>query len=315
MSIAHNESASMAVINEGNIFAEFLQTSGLYDSIEINEENIADLISLLNGDAKISVFCNECKTERVYTMSPICYFTEDEDEDKYVKQKLSETVHTFQKLFCSLKSEYGEEIGGEWQWKNNLIDEITRIIVFNFHCTMNYDHRLDYVVLTNNKFMKKIGQFPTVADLTFPELDEYKKVLSTKDRKELGRAIGLYASGIGVGSYVYLRRILERVVDKAKDYAVADGKITEEQYSLEKFVDRIKLLSDYLPAMLVNNTTVYGIISKGIHELSEEECIKYFPVLKECIYMILGEWEEKRKKREQETALTAALSKITSNIR
>ena len=31
--------------------------------------------------------------------------------------------------------------------------------------------------------------------------------------------------------------------------------------------------------------------------------------------MILGEWDETRKKKEQETALTSALSKITANIK
>lgn len=37
-----------------NIFATFLQTAGLYDSKEICEDNIADLIELLKGNVKIS---------------------------------------------------------------------------------------------------------------------------------------------------------------------------------------------------------------------------------------------------------------------
>lgn len=315
MQIAHNvfdESIPMDVINEGNVFSAFLQNSGLYDSIDINEENIADLISLLNGDARISVFCNECKAERVYSMEPIYYFTEVKDE--YFERKLSDEVHSLQTTIYSSKSEYRKENGGEWQWKNWQIDEIARVIIFKFHCSMNEEHRLDYVVLADNNHMKKIGQYPSIADLTFPELDEYKKVLAPEDRKELGRAIGLYASGIGVGSYVYLRRILERVIDKAKDQAVIDGKITEEQYNHEKVVERIKLLHDYLPDVLVNNPTVYGIVSKGIHELSEEECIKYFPVIKECIYLILQKWEQARKQAESEKQLSGALSKITAKI-
>ena len=44
-------------------------------------------------------------------------------------------------------------------------------------------------------------------------------MISKEDRKELGTAIGLFASGVGAGSYVYLRRILERLVYQAKETA------------------------------------------------------------------------------------------------
>ena len=50
-----------------NIFATFLQTAGLYDSKEICEDNIADLIELLKGNVKISAYCKECKQERVFS--------------------------------------------------------------------------------------------------------------------------------------------------------------------------------------------------------------------------------------------------------
>ena len=48
--------------------------------------------------------------------------------------------------------------------------------------------------------MIKIGQYPSVADMEFPKLKEYDKVLTEEDRREMGTAIGLYASGVGVGS-------------------------------------------------------------------------------------------------------------------
>ena len=70
-----------------------------------------------------------------------------------------------------------------------------------------------------------------------------------------------------------------------------------------------------LQEMLIQNTTIYGILSKGIHELSEEECRKYFPVVKECIYQILGMWESERRKQADEDALNKALSAISSLIR
>ena len=179
---------------------------------------------------------------------------------------------------------------------------------------MNPDHRIDFIVTTDASTVRKIGQYPSVADLSFPELKDYRKVISENDMREMRRAIGLHAQGIGVGSYAYLRRILERMIDKAKDMAVEDGNNILDDYNQKKIVDRIKLLKDYLPKVLVNNSVVYGIISKGIHELSEEECVEYFPVLKTCIMMILEEWEQKRKQTEQERQLSDSLSKIKSKV-
>ena len=134
-----------------------------------------------------------------------------------------------------------------------------------------------------------------------------------KIKKELGTAIGLFASGVGAGSYVYLRRILERLVYKAK--GAAPDAINNEMIERARVAEKIKMLEGYLPDILVKNTTIYGILSKGIHELSEEECRKYFPVVKECIYQILGMWESERRKQADEDALSKALSSISSSIK
>lgn len=182
-----------------------------------------------------------------------------------------------------------------------------------FVCSMNDEHYLDYIVLTTDNSMIKIGQYPSVADMTFPELDAYKHVISKEDRKELGTAIGLFASGVGAGSYVYLRRILERLVYQAK--AKAGDVVNGEEFEQARVAERIKMLEGYLPEVLIKNTTIYGILSKGIHELSEEECVKYFPVVKECIYQILGMWESLRKKRDDEAALNKALNAVTESIK
>ena len=72
---------------------------------------------------------------------------------------------------------------------------------------------------------------------------------------------------------------------------------------------------DYLPKSLVHNEAFYGIVSKGIHELSEEECIEYFPVMKSFIMMILRQWEKMRKDEEEEKQLSVALGSIVAKIK
>lgn len=298
-----------------NVFSNFLQTNGLYDSIQINEDNIIDLIFLLDGKVRISDYCKECKEERVFTMKPYIYFSKDSKGCS--PHKLSERLMEVQRENVIKNTPSVGEVGSKeniaWEWKDWQNDDVSRILVFQFVCSMNEDHHLDYIVLTTDTSMMKIGQYPSVADMTFPKLDAYKHVISKEDRKELGTAIGLFASGVGAGSYVYLRRILERIIYKAKE--TAGDTVNDEKFEQAKMAERIKMLEGYLPETLTKNTIIYGILSKGIHELSEEECLRYFPVVKECIYQILGMWESERKKQADEAGMNKALNAITTSIK
>lgn len=274
------------VSSKDNVFANFLQTAGLYDSMKIDEDNIADLIELLKGNVKISAYCKECKQERVFSMKPIEYYFETgpEGDEEISCASLGEEIESLQNMIFSTKSRQEKSPAEEWKWINWQIADTTRLMKLEYICSMDEKHHLDYIVLTTDNSMMKIGQYPSI-----------------------------FANGVGAGSYVYLRRILERLVYKAKE-AAADV-IDNEMFEQAKVAEKIKMLEGYLPDILVKNTTIYGILSKGIHELSEEECRKYFPVVKECIYQILGMWESERRKQADEDALSKALSSISSSIK
>lgn len=300
-----------------NTYANFLISAGLYDSMEINEENIGELIELLGGKVKINCFCTECQEMRIFNANPIMYHWKDDERGIVFEKNLAEEVTYLQKSIFASDSEYRQETGetdDAWEWKNWQIDETARIIVFKYFCSFEEMHHLDFIVLADNSTFKKIGQYPSFADLSFPELKQYRKVISEKDMKELRKSIGLYAQGIGVGSYVYIRRVLECLIDEAKNVAINENTITQEEYDSKKVVERIKLLKNYLPELLVSNSTIYGIVSKGIHELSEDECLSYFPVVQECVFMTLEQWEQRRKKKEAEKRISTALGKIATNI-
>ena len=74
-------------------------------------------------------------------------------------------------------------------------------------------------------------------------------------------------------------------------------------------------MADYLPKSLTDNKGVYGIICKGIHELSEEECMQYFLVLEYLIKMCLNEVIEKKRKIQDEAELKKRINAITSEIK
>lgn len=296
-----------------NIFTNFLLDSGLYASIFIEEENISDFIELVKGNVKISTYCKECEQERVFTMKPIKYYhmTGQERNEKITCESLGDRMSSMQDVMLIAKIE--NKNTDAWELIKSNFADITRLMNFEFICSMDEKHHLDFTVLVNDNSFMKIGQFPSIADITFPGLDDYKHVISKQDRSELGTAIGLFANGVGAGSYVYLRRILERLVYQAKENA--GDKVDNDSFENAKVADRIKMLEGYLPDILIQNTTIYGILSKGIHELSEEDCLNYFPVVKECIFQILGMWENMRKKQADEDALNKALNVIIGKIK
>ena len=171
--------------SKNNVFANFLQKSGLYDEIEVKRENVFHLIDLINGKVKIDEYCPSCGENRVFNMEPIVYYSESEFKDAYVSVLLADRLEFLQKFG------YGEIIRDEdnsttlkWDWKNWEVANEVRIMVFKFACSMEASHRIDYIVATDGCKIKKIGQYPSVADLSFPELKEYRKILSKQDEKE-----------------------------------------------------------------------------------------------------------------------------------
>lgn len=297
-----------------NCFADFLQNEGLYETIPINKTNISELCDLIDGKIRISEYCPGCKEMRVFSMDPITFFghKKDEETQKYSLANMIDGCQKFQNNRIPRPGEVRQP--KEWYWTFPEIQKETRLIVFPFVCAMDHTHRLDYVVVTDSNLMRKIGQFPSVADLSFPELKEYEKDVDNQSMRELRRAIGLHAQGIGVGSYVYLRRVFERILEKAKQQAQTDAILDLSNYDGMRVPEKIKLLKDYLPDMITSNPAIYSIVSKGIHQLTEEDCIKYFPVLQDSILIILNQWAQKRKEQETIKKLEASISSISSEL-
>jgi hypothetical protein len=297
-----DEQAPQNVKSIGNVFADFLLNKGLYDEIEITADNYLELADLVGGHVRISVYCPQCKENRVFSSPGITYYRYMSGHGT-IKEELESAIRS-KRFFNPNGSSF-----------NDFPEEEYRIMKFKFVCAMNPEHHLYYIVMASRDKVVKIGQYPSFADLSFPELKEYRKVITEKDEKELKRAIGLFANGIGIGSYVYLRRIFERIIDIAGKKAIADEKVDELTYNKAHVDEKIKMLAEYLPKALTNNPVSYGIISKGIHELSEEECLDFFPVLQNFILMILRQWDKIRKDEEDEREIQKSLIKIAEKIK
>ncbi|MFK5892317.1 MAG: short-chain dehydrogenase [Pseudomonadota bacterium] len=182
-----------------------------------------------------------------------------------------------------------------------------QVFSVSLKCSRNEEHELFYVVKIQNNVLQKIGQFPSLADLQLQDLKKYSKILGRELYREFTKAVGLSAHGVGVGSFVYLRRIFESLIEKAHVTASASEGWNKEEYQKSRVAEQIALLKGFLPDFLVEHTKLYSIMSKGIHELSENECLKYFPVIKLGIELILDEKLDILKKEEKLKAASKAI--------
>lgn len=176
--------------------------------------------------------------------------------------------------------------------------------VFTFY--IHYD-------LANRNFMK-VGQYPSIADFHISQIKKYDKVLSTEKLKEFTRAIGLAANGVGIGSFVYLRRIFEDLIDEAHVKASVQKDWNEEEYSKKRIVERIEILKSFLPTFLFDNRKLYGILSTGIHSLTEDACLAYFETVKVGIELILDEKLEELSRQQKIAEATKKLASLASKV-
>ena len=174
-------------------------------------------------------------------------------------------------------------------------------------------------ILVNNEVSKKkitkVGQYPSVADIHIGRVKQYEKILERPVLREFTKAIGLAANGVGVGSFVYLRRIFEKLVYEAYSNALSSGVIDEAIINMSRMDEKIKMLNGFLPQFIVENYSIYGILSKGIHELSEEECLGYFDCMRRSIEFILDERLVMKERSKNEEMVKKTIDKIASDLK
>ena len=78
---------------------------------------------------------------------------------------------------------------------------------------------------------------------------------------------------------------------------------------------KIELLKDYLPPFLVENKSIYSILSKGIHELDEDTCLNYFKSMKVGIEIILDQKLEKKKQKEKEEEAKKSILQLNGKLK
>jgi hypothetical protein len=256
---------------------EFYFNTPLYEPVTFAAGQNVEACQIVYATGSIDAYCPECNTHSIFRSN----HSEIANHEFWLKEKVFHTI---------------------------------------FHCTRSRSHELLFVVKVDaqKRSVQKIGQYPSLADLSMHDVKKYSGVLEKATFRELTKAIGLAAHGVGVGSFVYLRRIFENLVEdahqeakSAEAWAATGVHWDEDAYQRARMGERIQQLRGHLPAFLVDNREMYGILSKGVHELSEQECLAAFPVIKIGIEIILDaklEADAKRKKLAQAAQAIKAIS-------
>ena len=187
---------------------------------------------------------------------------------------------------------------------------------FQIRCK-RYGNILRYYCLydSTESTLIKVGQYPSVATMHLHGVKQYKKLLPTEKMKEITRAIGLAANGVGIGSYVYLRRVFEYLIQQAYQAAIDNKTVSESDFQRARMDEKIELVKDYLPIFLVEHKELYSILSLGIHELDENTCLQHFDTLRVGIEIILDEQLEALRKKEKIDAATSKIKNLKNTIK
>lgn len=183
-----------------------------------------------------------------------------------------------------------------------------------FKCSRDKAHHVLFVFRAHKGVLQKIGQVPTLADLAIPYLRKYRQILGNERFQELSRAIGLTTHGVGVGAFVYLRRIFESLIQSARDTAATDAAWSEETYAKARMDEKIMLLKNHLPEFLVENRGLYGILSVGVHTLGETECLAAFPAVRHAIELILDDLLEQHDRQSKVKSAKQSLEDLKSSL-
>lgn len=192
---------------------------------------------------------------------------------------------------------------------------INYIFVLRFSCSRDQKHQACFIFHSHDGILQKIGQYPSLADIAVPDLQKYRPILGDETFRELSRAVGLASHGVGVGAFVYLRRIFEGLIEKAQQEAATEQNWDESSFENSRMDEKIAMLKQHLPRFLVDNRSLYGIMSIGVHTLSEAKCLEAFPIVRVGIELMLDEHLERHAREKKIAAATKGISALGSELK
>lgn len=166
--------------------------------------------------------------------------------------------------------------------------------------------------------IQKFGELPRGKVPRDPRLQRFLK----HDRENYEKAVMCLSHEYGIAAFAYFRRIIETNIGQLIVLVEEDAKASEEApetlQALEELrkessmSDRIKLANLALPKYLRPNGLnplgrLYQVLSEGVHNLPEEECLKKARDTSECLAFLVSELANRRENRDKFKLLISKL--------
>ncbi len=297
-------------------YEELMLKLGVYQSVEIDlqwgDEKTWEPIEELRENEyytetsedfqKLIKFISKPSTEVISGFCPVC------------KSKTHFSIGIGKKLenkFLSgrIRTYTDSQIDGDWYVPelDEAMDKLCNTLVDfgkakffdkHFSCvkckeTYKVSFLLEYKKDTNKLILTKIGQYPRLSIIRGDENKSFDKILKKFDAvRDYQNATRNHVDGDNIASFVYLRRIVEKYIKYTFEKNIKMVNISEDEFSKKTTEEKIsclkKVLSDKnIPEILSQNKKLYSVMSKGIHELKENECAKMYDSIKNIIDSIL----------------------------
>ena len=141
-------------------------------------------------DIRIDDYCQNCDSEKVFGNN--------------VKENFKELTLDALKIV-------GGPLGSDRPSPNTFYEGKEYFVNFTLYCAKCGEPHY-YSLLFKENSVTKIGQYPSFSKIAVHELKKYKNLIS-KYYPELTKSVNAYSQGMGVAAFVYLRRILEYIVE------------------------------------------------------------------------------------------------------
>ena len=178
-------------------------------------------------------------------------------------------------------------------------------------CTRNRNHIATfYFIDGGNNEIIKVGQYPSLVDFQKGDIDHLEVGFSKEQKSDFIKAINTMAHGFNVAACVYLRRVFESIITETKiAHMQSHGMEKWDEFDKAmKVNEQITLLREDLPKFMSENPTIYRLLSKGVHELTEEECAEELPLLKKSIEVIISDRIEQLRAKMNRDELTKMIA-------
>lgn len=256
---------------------EALRDSPLYESFSVNS---SDHIQLqLPGEVKVDMHCVKCGRDATFSNEPPSFTNLDASQ-----------------------SPIGDGL-------------------FRFRCTRENAHTVVFAVnikwaADDTSTYTKFGQTPSFVELQEHRVKKYRPYLSSEKYSELLKGIGLASHDVGIGAFVYLRRVIEYLIEIAHQSASDGAGWDDEAYQKCRVLDKIEMIGqDFLPKFLVENKHLYSVLSVGVHELTEAQCNSNFDAVLNAVELILEQEKAMKDRLKKEQEARALLQKAHQGIK